>query len=167
MGSLNLQKTVIPFLKKYKYAFCILLLGLALMWIPTGKKAPKEPIPAVPVSREDILEQKLESILGEISGAGRVRVLLSVREGAATVFETEEDRNREDTSDSQRSSPVTVTDSEHNETGLVRQVNPARYQGAVIVCDGGGDAGIRLRITQAVSRITGLGADHISVLKMK
>ena len=62
---------------------------------------------------------------------------------------------------------MTVTDGQRNETGLVRQVNPPSYLGAVVVCQGGDDPRVQLDIVNAVSRITGLGADRISVLKMK
>ena len=37
----------------------------------------------------------------------------------------------------------------------------------LIVCEGGDDANVRLSIVDAVSKITGLGADRISVLKMR
>jgi len=39
--------------------------------------------------------------------------------------------------------------------------------GAVIVCQGADDPQVRLSIVDAVSKVTGLGSDKISVLKMK
>ena len=39
--------------------------------------------------------------------------------------------------------------------------------GAIVVCQGGDNATVRLAIIEAVSNVTGLGADKISVLKMK
>ena len=51
---------------------------------------------------------------------------------------------------------------------LVREVvEPALERGAVVVCDGADSATVRLRIMQAVSALTGLGSDKISVIKMK
>lgn len=38
--------------------------------------------------------------------------------------------------------------------------------GAVVICEGGGSAGVRLEITKAVSVYTGLGSDKITVLRM-
>lgn len=40
-------------------------------------------------------------------------------------------------------------------------------RGAVIVCEGAEDAGVCLRITQAVRCYTGLGADKVQIFKMK
>lgn len=39
--------------------------------------------------------------------------------------------------------------------------------GAVVVCQGADDAGVCLRITQAVRCYTGLGADKVQIFKMK
>ena len=50
---------------------------------------------------------------------------------------------------------------------LVLTVEPGteRWAGAVIVCEGGDRAAVRLRLTQAVAVLTGLRADRISVVK--
>ncbi|MBQ4427669.1 MAG: hypothetical protein II881_07965 [Oscillospiraceae bacterium] len=39
--------------------------------------------------------------------------------------------------------------------------------GCVIVCDGAASASVRLTVTEAVSRLTGLAFDRISVINMK
>ena len=39
------------------------------------------------------------------------------------------------------------------------------YVGALVVCEGGGSATVRLQVTQAVSALTGLSSDRISVIK--
>ena len=53
------------------------------------------------------------------------------------------------------------------ESGLIRQINPPAYLGAIVVCQGADNNTVRLAIVEAVSRATGLGADKISVLKMR
>ena len=40
-----------------------------------------------------------------------------------------------------------------------------RWTGAVIVCEGGESAVVRLKLTQAVRALTGLSADKIAVIK--
>lgn len=106
-------------------------------------------------------EERLEQILCAVKGAGRVEVLLSYAAGERTVYQTDTDSGAE------RSDTVTVTDADRNQTGLVSQVVPPVYQGAVIVCQGAGDPTVRLAIVDAVSKYTGLGLDQISVLEMK
>lgn len=72
-----------------------------------------------------------------------------------------------DSSGSVRIDTVLVSDSNREETGLLRQIKPPVYLGAVVVCQGADSSSVRLSITEAVSKITGLGADCIVVLKMK
>lgn len=42
-----------------------------------------------------------------------------------------------------------------------------RWAGAVIVCEGGDNAAVRLQLTRAVSSLTGLSSDKITVVKGK
>ena len=60
-----------------------------------------------------------------------------------------------------------ITGQNKQETGLVRQVIPPTYMGVVVVCEGADNPSLKLAIVDAVSKATGLGADRISVLKMK
>lgn len=146
-------------LTKYRYAVLVLVIGLSLMLIPTGKGT-EEPAPTESaVSAEPTAEERLEQILSAIKGAGRVEVLLSYAEGERILYQTD--------TGSQSTDTVTVTDSDRNQSGLVAQVIPAAYRGAVIVCQGGGDPSVRLAIVDAVSKYTGLGSNQISVLEMK
>ena len=63
---------------KYKYLLFLLLLGLVLLLWPTGGGGVQE--------QAGRTEARLETVLGEISGAGRVSVLYS-DEGVAVVCE--------------------------------------------------------------------------------
>ncbi len=155
-------KKVLAFLGKYKFAILILVLGLLLMAIP-GRTEPAatvqetQPEPAVDVAQE------LSRLLSQVQGAGKVEVLLTLEAGEETLYQYDE--NLSDSA--QNRDTVTVTDGQRGQTGLVRQVLPATYRGAVVVCQGADDPRIRLAIVEAVSMATGLGADRISVLKMK
>ena len=52
------------------------------------------------------------------------------------------------------------------ETVALQQLSP-QYQGALVVCSGGDDPAVRLCLSDAVSALTGLGADKISICKGK
>ena len=41
------------------------------------------------------------------------------------------------------------------------------YQGAVVVCQGASDSGVHLAVIEAVSVLTGLGSDRITVVQWK
>lgn len=150
--------------RKYRYVLLVVLAGLFLMALPDGEntKAAPEPAAAETEPRQD-LQTGLEEILSQIQGAGRVRVLLTQREGEQTVYQTDEDS----TSSGIRSDTVLLNGSDRSQTGLVQQVNPPTYLGAVIVCQGADSASVRLAIVEAVGSVTGLSTDKITVLKMK
>lgn len=159
-----LGKKITKGFKRYKYAVLILLLGLALMLIPGKRSAPQatEPV-ASPESQSADACVLLEEILSQIQGAGKVRVLLSEAAGQRTVYQTDSDIS----GDSTRLDTVIITDGDRAQNGLIQQVDPPTYLGAIIVCQGGDRAEVRLAIAEAVSHYTGLGIDKISVLKMK
>ena len=150
--------------RKYRYVLLVVLAGLLLMALPDGKNAKADPEPAAAEteSRQD-LQTDLEEILSQIQGAGRVRVLLTQREGEQTVYQTDEDS----ASSGVRSDTVLLNGADRSQTGLVQQVNPPTYLGAVIVCQGADSASVRLAIVAAVGSVTGLSTDKITVLKMK
>ena len=167
MGKLLKNKKVQDFLGKYKYVLLVLAVGIVLMVIPSGSQTQVEAV--LNQGEESILsvEERLTQILKQVKGAGEVHVLLTEAFGEETLYETNEDTSKSDTASSSRGDTVTVTDSERNENGLVRQKNPPKYLGAIVVCQGGDQPAVRLAILDAVSKVTGLGADRISIQKMK
>ncbi len=163
MDRIDPANRVLEFLKKYRYVLLVLAVGIILMCIPSGGEVPDVPNAEdlAPVTVPD-LEARLEEILSQISGAGRVRVLLTEGAGQTVVYQADED-----TSDTSQRRDTVIISGDQGDQGLVQQVLPPRYQGAVVVCQGGDSPTVRLAIVEAVSNATGLGADKISVLKMK
>ena len=153
--------------KKYRYAILILVVGAALMLIPGRSAAsPQTNTEPTPQAEQTTITQELTQILGQISGVGKVQVMLTVASGEMTVYQYDENSNAGENG-SIRKDTVIITDSDRNESGLIQQVIPAKYLGAVIVCDGADHPAVCLAVVDAVSKVTGLGADRICVLKMK
>ena len=154
--------------KKYRFPALILLLGILLMTLPTKEKKAAEPVQTEgPNISQTDLQGALEDILCLIQGAGKVRVLLTEAAGEQTLYQTDEDLQTNGESESIRQDTVLLTDSAREEAGLIRQIIPPVYQGAVILCQGADSAAVRLAIIQAVASATGLTSDKITVLKMK
>ena len=164
MEQLNIKTRFEAFFQKYKFVLLVVTVGIAFMLIPDfiPQSNTQETIEAEPERMEGI-EVRLQKILTNIKGAGRVEVMLTEASGQETVYQTDTelsgDRSNHDT--------VIVSNADRTELGLIMQINPPIYLGAVVVCDGADDAKVRLSVTEAVSNATGLGADKISVLKMK
>lgn len=159
------REKLVHWLGKYRYVLLVVLLGLGLMLIPSGngKKSSETPAAAVSGESKTDLTQELEGILSQIEGAGKVQVMLTVAKGEQIIYQTDgstaENGNRHDT--------VVITDENRTQNGLVQQSNPPTYRGAIVVCQGAGSASVCLAIKEAVSKVTGLDASQISVLKMK
>lgn len=158
---------ILQIVQKYKYVALVFAVGIILMLVPTGKKAEKETVLLTAETSILSMEERLTQILRQVDGAGEVQVLLTEAVGEETIYQTNANQSYNDASSSSREDTVTVTDSQRNEQGLIRQQNPPKYMGAIVVCQGGNKPTVRLAIIEAVSNVTGLGADKISILKMK
>lgn len=164
-----IQGRLKQFLHKYRYATIVLLIGLILLMLPERKTQTQITTPQsdMRVDQNAIEPDSLVEILESIDGAGKVKVLLSVAKGAETLYQTDSDISISESGESRQIDTVLISDSQRTQTGLVRQTNPQTYLGAVVVCQGADSASVRLAVCQAVSKITGLGADAVCVLKMK
>ena len=157
------KEDILKYIKKYRYVLLVVLAGLFLMAIPAEEEPEVQPQPTAVAEERKDLQDSLADILGQISGAGKVEVLLTQAAGTQTVYQTDEDISGENI---QRKT-VIVTNADREETGLIQQVNPPVYLGAVVLCQGADDANVQLSIVRAVMSATGLTSDHITVLKMK
>ena len=150
---------------KYKYPILVALVGLGLMLLPSEQE-PSEPVEP-PRAVESSLEEKLEALLGRIEGAGQVSVLLTEKEGSQTLYQTDSQTDADDSGSRRTDDTVLIEDENRTESGLVRQTLGPVYRGAVILCQGADDPSVKLAVVEAVRCVTGLGADQISVQKMK
>lgn len=166
MEGLEPGKRLRELLDKYKYALLILAVGLCLMLLP-GEKEESAPEPIQETEQQETMEDHLAVILSQVDGAGKVTVLLSEQEGSQTLYQTDTHTDDDQSRSSEQVQTVIVTDSDRNERGLIRRTDPPKYLGAVIVCQGADRADVRLAIVEAVRCATGLGANQISVVKMK
>ena len=166
MDWMTLREKARLWLKEYRYVILVLVLGILLMMLPQGKTEEKkeESIPIPETEAQETVQEQLEMLLSMVQGAGKVRVLLTEAEGERVVYQTDGEENSQN---SKRTETVILSDSGRAESGLVQQIIPPTYLGAVILCQGADCASVRLALIEAVSNATGLSSDRISVLKMK
>lgn len=168
MEDLSWKDKLISFVKKYRYVIAVCLLGILLMMIPESGKT-QETVHTPVQEEEETLNtaQMLSQLLKKVYGAGDVEVMLTVAAGEQTVYQTDSRGSAAADPGSAQIETVIVTSSDKHQTGLVRQVLPEIYLGAIVLCQGADDPSVRLAIIEAVSDATGLSTDKISVLKMK
>lgn len=153
--------------QRYRLVWLVILAGLVLLMLPLGG-GEEEVLAESPVQSDFDLagtEARLAAALSKIKGAGEVTVVLTVANGPRQVLAQDVDR---DTGQGEESTQTVVLSrgSSSQETVTVQEIYP-QYQGVLVVCPGGGDPEVRLQLTQALSALTGLGADKISISEGK
>lgn len=144
---------------RYQYALLVVALGVFLMLPPTEHGKERGPEPGDPCGSEvfnlNEFETRLEEALSQIRGAGSVKAVLTLNSGTGQIL-------AQDTDGESRTAVTVGTGSGRQEVVPLQQTAPG-FRGALIVCPGGGDPAVRLKLTRAVSALTGLRADRISV----
>ncbi len=164
-------------LGKLKYPILVLLLGLALLALPPRGEKTAEPAgppgDAGEAGDESVaaVEARMERILGEIEGAGRVRVMLQYAAGEKSIYQTDSEqevRTGEEEKETRTSVQTVLASKESSrDSPVVVQTIYPTFRGALVVSEGAGDSAVKLNLVNAVSSLTGLGADKITVIKMK
>ena len=155
---------------RYKYAALVALIGAGLLLWP-GLGAPEAPPRREDRSGESArdVRQEMEEILGTISGVGQVKVMLTVdSDGERQLAQDTQLSYSGDTAapeDYSRKSETVLVDASGGDEAVVVRTTYPTYRGALVVCQGGGRAEVRLAVTEAVAALTGLSTDRVTVAK--
>ncbi|MCI2106964.1 MAG: stage III sporulation protein AG [Intestinimonas sp.] len=155
-------------LKKYRYAGVILLVGLVLLAIPSGKSAAAGAQSAAKAEEAfnlEEMEQKLSDALSKVDGAGKVQVMLTLKNGGKKILATDVSTSNENGNCQEERKTVVVSQGSSQQAPVELQQYYPQFQGALVICPGGEDAAVRLKLAEAVSALTGLGTDKISICK--
>ena len=148
---------------KYKFVLIVILAGVVLLALPRsgGGSTDRTGVEMDEIENFDLakLEQGMEQALSRIDGAGDVSVVLTLRSGSRKVVA--EDTRTSDTETS--SETVVVSQGSGSQNALMLQEIYPQFRGALIVCDGGNDPGVKLKILEAVAALTGLDSSSISI----
>ena len=165
------REKLISYVKKYKYVALVALVGVVLMLLPSGgsgeSRDSTEPVNVSEAYSLQETEKRLEQLLGRIRGVGQVQVMLTLKSGSALQLAENSSTSQRETEARQERDVVTIhRGSGYEDVVVTEQVYPT-YQGAVVVCQGAGDSSVHLAVIEAVSVLTGLGSDRITVVQWK
>lgn len=157
-------KKFLKLLKKNQYVLIVLIVGLIILLLPTGSSDNASDSSGNTDTSSSSLEfsieaqeDKLAKALSEIEGAGNVTVVLTLKTTMEQEVAVDEDG-------SGGKETVTVSTGSGTEAPVTVKYYYPEYQGALIVAEGADNSKVKLEITEAVSALTGLGADKISVI---
>ena len=165
------KEKLISYVKKYRYVALVVLAGVVLMLLPSGKgeqqTSSDQPVNVSEAYSLAETEKRLEQLLGRIRGVGQVQVMLTLKSGSSLQLAENRSTSLRDTEDRQDRDVVTLNRGSGYEDVVVTEQTYPVYQGAVVVCQGAGDSGVNLAVIQAVSVLTGLGSDKLTVVQWK
>ena len=148
-----------PEKRKSLFPWVILLLGLCgILLLSAGDCARSQPAQtSEPASAS--LEEDVVRLVAAISGDPKPVVALTYVQGEEYLYEFDE---RQTAAGSERE-VARYEDASGRDQGLVRTTRAPEVAGVAVVCRGGTDASIRLRVTEAVATALRLSADRVYV----
>lgn len=160
-------------LERFRIPLLVLLLGMILLMLP-GKSNPADENtqPTEEITEQSLMieEQRLSSLLSQVKGAGEVQVMLSIRSAGETIYQQDQTKvatQGENQKEEIQNSTVLYGTGSGKESALIQKKLGPVYGGAIILCQGADDPAVKLALVQAVSGLTGLGADRITVVGME
>lgn len=148
-------------LEKYKYLLIVVLAGVLLL-LPGGNRTQAQQdteAAELPVFELAEFERRLEAALSKISGAGKVSVVLTLKESGQQIYAQDIHADQQE----QTRTTVIVSRGSGVEQPIPVQKFTPTFQGALAVCPGGAEPQVKLQLTQAICALTGLSTEKISV----
>ena len=154
-------------LGKYKYLLIVIAVGMVLLIWPSGQSESKPTAQAQGPPEFSLadLEDKLVKTLGKIDGVGRIEVVLTLKTGMETLYQTndqlkttqqqENGQTSQYQSDRKHDTLVVAVGSGVQQPVVVKQNYP-EFLGALIVCDGGQKSAVAWQVVSAVTSLTGI-----------
>lgn len=159
---------------KYKAVLLVIAAGVICLLWPSGGGGEKEAdftAKASSVDQElqqlEAIQTEMEEILGHIQGVGQLQLMLTVDRGREQVLAGDTtlaySGPTASPEDYSRSSETVVLSGDGGSVVVTQEVWP-KFRGALVVCQGAEDPAVQLEVIEAVSALTGLGSDKISVV---
>lgn len=155
----------------YKYVLIVVAAGiLCLAWPSRSPTEPEQEAAGASSMDLEAIQTEMEEILGAIQGVGELRLMLTVDTGTQRELagDTSLSYSGETTApeDYSRTTETVVVSGGSGEDQVVvtRETYP-QFRGALVVCQGADDPQVKLSVIEAVSALTGLGSNKISVIR--
>lgn len=126
----------------------------------------------------EALENKLEQTIGGMEGAGKVLVMITLKDSGEKIldknqpYESESENGKEEGRETERTSiksdqETVLIEEEGNTAPIIVQEMYPDIEGVVVVCEGGDDTILALHIKEAVQALFSIDAHKIVVCKLK
>ena len=159
-------------IKGDKKIFLIILLGLTGCFL-LGISQLFSSSPSEAYLQEDIqwleVEEKtaerLEELLKDVDGVGRVQVFVSLESLTESVYAANRDY-AQDEEKSEGKEEYVIIEQDGEDSGLIIKTLMPVYRGVAVSCEGGGSSVVKNEVTKLVTAALGINANRVYVTKM-
>ncbi|MDD6798024.1 MAG: hypothetical protein ACI4EJ_07205 [Bacteroides sp.] len=188
---LSLKSIKENILKNIGMKKCILIMiaGILLLFGSIPAKSEKEASTSLQTEKtagsgenfsdyEEYIEKRLEKLLGNVAGVGKVNVMITFKETSEkvlvsegemsenTIKETDSSGGTRDTREYSTSKSYLLDKENGYESPYVVQEIKPQAEGVVVIAQGGSDPAVVTSITSAVEALLGVPVHKIQVLEM-
>jgi stage III sporulation protein AG len=164
-------------ISKYKYLLILAAAGIFLLLLPYGSSGDKDSesaqsVDETPAFSVEAEEKRIAEALSKAEGLGSVEVVLTVKTSSENVYQNDISTNEQETGDntsqiSEESRTVLISEGSGTQRAVLVKTLYPEYQGALVICDDGDKADVKLAIVKAMRALTGLGSDRVVVMPKK
>ena len=147
--------------KNKKLVYVILIIGVILLSLPRFLPQ-KEAEPSRETVVNERLEERLSDIISEISGVGKVKVMITYK--STSEKRVAKDKNTRNSANEiyEEEKNVLLGSGSEQKPFITREEMP-KILGVAVVAEGGGRDDVKAEISRAVRALTGVSANNIAV----
>ena len=132
-----------------------MLLILLSELLPSGTTAAASSSSQSPAVYQEQLEQRLETLVSQMSGAGKTTVMVTLETGEESIYAVDTQSGDVQT----QNTHVLLDDG----SALTETVYLPQVLGVAVLCEGGGDVRVAARITEMIGALLDLPSNRICV----
>ncbi len=134
---------------------CLLILGLTGKSTEAINDEVSFPQPESEYAKE--VEKKLEEIISEIDGVGKISVMVTVE--GTVKYEYQTDASKSESRDEFETVIIS------NKTPLIKSIENPKISGVLVICDGGDSVKIREKVIYAVSTVLDIPTNKVYITR--
>ena len=155
--------------KKAKFIVILGLLGIFLIFISQFQVSGEKEIAVTEdtCSSEEyknLLEEELEKFISDIKGAGKTRVLITLKGSGETKFLKESKSEFSDTQKRFEESYV-LTDGKEGRNTVIESRTDPEIKGVLVICEGADSVYVKKEVLNAVTTALDIGANRVYISK--
>ncbi len=125
------------------------------------------------------MEEKLNRLVENVSGAGKCHVMITLEQGTQYVYASENKKVVDETQSHEGESSSKIQQKDNSESKivvieengvsrpLVETSREPQIKGVVVVCDGGNSSVVQQRITEVLTTVLGIRSNQVCVVPRK